>query len=177
MPTPEQGAGTPDFDTGLWAEGKLAMWHTGIWMFGAAADSDFAWDIAVEPGKATPASAVFSNALAVSATSEHQEAAQAFAEFLSSSSTMVDVRLESGWELPPISDEAQLAAYLDQGAPANRQAVFDSLDSIALPPVIGEEQARMEEAVAEQLTEAAAGRISVQEALDNAEAAVNDLIG
>ncbi|MDQ7993563.1 MAG: sugar ABC transporter substrate-binding protein, partial [Propionicimonas sp.] len=36
MPTPEQGAGTPDFDSKLFAEGKLAMWHTGIWMFGSA---------------------------------------------------------------------------------------------------------------------------------------------
>ncbi|WP_062134880.1 ABC transporter substrate-binding protein [Demequina aestuarii] len=177
MPSPEQGAGTPDFDTGLWADGKLAMWHSGIWMFGAAADSDFAWDIAVEPGQAQNASAVFSNALGVSATSENQAAAQAFAAYLSSSPTMVDVRLDAGWELPPISDESQLAAYLDQPEPANRQAVFDSLDAIALPPVIGEEQARMEEVMGEQLTEAAAGRITVEEALDAAAEAVNGLIG
>ena len=53
----------------------------------------------------------------------------------------------------------------------------DAPDSIALPSVIGEDQARMEDALAEQLTEAAAGRISVQEALDAAEAAVNALLG
>ena len=66
MPTIEQGQGTPDFDTNLFKDGKLAMLHTGIWMFGAFADVPFGWDIAVEPGNTQQASAVFSNAAAVS---------------------------------------------------------------------------------------------------------------
>ena len=177
MPTVEQGAGTPDFDTSLWADGKLAMWHSGIWMFGAAADSSFAWDIAVEPGDAANASAVFSNAVAVSANSSQQEAAQKFAEYLTSSQVMVDIRLTAGWELPAISDEALLATYLDQGAPDNRQAVFDSLDGIALPPVIGANQAEMQDIVGAQLTEAAAGRMSVEDAIASAASQINDLLG
>ena len=177
MPTAEQGAGTPDFDTSLWADGKLAMWHSGIWMFGAAADSTFAWDIAVEPGDAANASAVFSNAVAVSANSSHKEAAQMFAEYLTSSQVMVDTRLGAGWELPAISDEALLATYLDQGTPDNRQAVFDSLDGIALPPVIGDNQAEMQDIIGAQLTEAAAGRMSVEDALASAASQVNDLLG
>ena len=177
MPTVEQGAGTPDFDTGLWADGKLAMWHSGIWMFGAAADSDFAWDIAVEPGGTQNASAVFSNAVGVSANTDNLEAAEKFAEFLTSSQTMVDIRLNSGWELPPISDQALLATYLDQTDPANRQAVFDSLDAIAYPPTIGDGQTEMQDDISEQLTEAAAGRITVEEALSNAESAANALLG
>ncbi|MEU4013770.1 sugar ABC transporter substrate-binding protein [Microbacterium sp. NPDC028030] len=177
MPTAEQGAGTPDFDSGLFAEGKLAMWHTGIWMFGGLADAGFAWDIAVEPGDTTPASALFSNGVAVSAGTENADAAQRFAEFLTSSKTMVDVRLDSGWELPPIADESQLDAYLDKGDPANRQAVFDSLDQVALAPSIGEGQTEMQDIVSEELTEAAAGRKSVQEALDSAEERVNALLG
>lgn len=177
MPTVEQGAGTPDFDTGLFTAGKLAMWHTGIWMFGALADAPANWDIAVEPGDKQQASAVFSNAVGVSATSEHKDAAQKFAEFLSSSKTMVDVRLNSGWELPPIADDAQLAVYLDKGAPANRQAVFDSLKGVALPPVIGANQAQMQDLVGEVLTEAAAGRMTVEEALAKAETEINKLLG
>ncbi|PKQ25093.1 MAG: sugar ABC transporter substrate-binding protein [Actinobacteria bacterium HGW-Actinobacteria-4] len=177
MPTEAQGAGTPDFDSGLWADGKLGMWVTGIWNFGVAADSSFDWDIVVEPGKARAASAVFSNAVAVAASSEHKEAAQLFAEFLTSSQTMVDVRLGSGWELPAISNDAQLAAYLDQTSPANRQAVFDSLNGIALPPVIKDGQAQMQDIISEQLGEAAAGRITVDQALSNAEAAINSLLG
>lgn len=174
MPTAEQGAGTPDFDSGLWNQGKLAMWYTGIWMFGSA--GEFTWDIVVEPGGAEKASAVFSNAVAVSANSANKEAAQKWAEYLSSSKTMVDTRLSSGWELPPISDDAELATYLEQGAPANRQAVFDSLNNIALPPTIGDNQAQMQDILGEQLNEAASGRISVEEALANAEQQINALL-
>lgn len=174
MPTPAQGAGTPDFDSSLWADGKLGMWYTGIWMFGSA--GDFNWDIAVEPGGVQDASAVFSNAVAVSATSDHKEAAQKFAEFLSSSQVMVDVRLGSGWELPAISDDAKLATYLDQDSPGNRQAVFDSLNAIALPPVIGDQQAQMQDIIGEQLNEAAAGRLTVEQALANAEEQINSLL-
>lgn len=177
MPTVEQGAGTPDFDSGLFADGKLAMWHTGVWMFGGLADAPFAWDIAVEPGQETQASAMFSNAVAISKESEHQEAATAFAEFLSASDVTVQTRLDAGWELPPIADEAALAPYLDKDAPANRQAVFDSLDAVALAPSIGANQTRMQDVLTEKLTEAAAGRLTVAEALEQAEAEINKLLG
>ncbi len=177
MPTTEQGAGTPDFDSGLFADGKLAMWHSGIWMFGSLADADFGWDIAVEPGDAQHASALFSNAVGVSAGTEHQEEATAFAEFLTSSQTMVDTRLEAGWELPPVADEAALSSYLDQGAPANRQAVLDSLDEVALAPSIGDGQAEMQDIVTEELSEAAAGRKTVEEAVASAAERVNALLG
>lgn len=177
MPTIEQGQGTPDFDTNLFLDGKLAMLHTGIWMFGAFADVPFGWDIVVEPGNSTQASAVFSNAVGVSATSEHIDAAAKWAEFLTSSTTMVDLRLESGWELPPVSDEAALASYLEQGSPANRQAVFDSLDQIALPPVVAVGQAEMQDIMTEELVEAQAGRKSVEQALADAESRINAVIG
>lgn len=177
MPTPEQGAGTPDFDSQLFAQGKLAMWHTGIWMFGSAADAGFGWDIAVEPGDAKQASAMFSNAVAISAGSKNPEAAAKWAAYLTSSDTMVDTRLTAGWELPPVADEAKLAPYLTQGSPANRQAVFDSLDGVALAPSIGENQAQMQDIVTEELTEAAAGRKTVEAAVADAEQRINDLLG
>jgi len=177
MPTIEQGQGTPDFDTNLFKEGKLAMMHTGIWIFGAVADVAFGWDIAVEPGNTRQASAVFSNALGVSAASENVAAATKWAEFLTSSTTMVDVRLDSGWELPPISDEAKLATYLDKTNPANRQAVFDSLNAIALPPVVAKGQNEMQDIMGEELVEAQAGRKTAQEALDSAEERINAVIG
>ncbi len=176
MPTIEQGQGTPDFDTNLFKEGKLAMMHTGIWIFGAVADVPFNWDIAVEPGNTQQASAVFSNAVGVSATSQNIDAATKWAQFLTSSQTMVDIRLNAGWELPPISDEAQLAVYLEKGTPANRQAVFDSLDAIALPPVVAQGQTEMQDIMTAELIEAQAGRKTVQEALDSAEERINAVI-
>ena len=153
------------------------MLHTGIWVFGAVADVPFGWDIAVEPGNTQQASAVFSNAAAVSASSEHKEAAAKFAEFLSSSDTMVDVRLEAGWELPAISDDAKLATYLEKGAPANRQAVFDSLNGVALLPVVAKGQTEMQDILGEELVEAQAGRKSVEDALKSAEERINAVIG
>ncbi len=177
MPTIEQGQGTADFDTNLFKDGKLAMLHTGIWVFGAVADVPFTWDIAVEPGNTDNASAVFSNAVGVSATSKHTEAAAKWAEFLTSSDTMVQTRLDAGWELPPISDEDALATYLDKGAPANRKAVFDSLEGIALPPVVAKGQTEMQDITGEELVEAQAGRKTVEEALASAEKRINAVIG
>ncbi|GLI27578.1 sugar ABC transporter substrate-binding protein [Agromyces rhizosphaerae] len=177
MPSIEDGQGTPDFDTNLFLDGKLAMLHTGIWMFGAFADVPFGWDIAVEPGNTQQASALFSNAVGVSAGSEHQEAASMFAEFLTSSDVMVQTRLDAGWELPAISDEAALDSYLTLGDPANRQAVFDSLEQVALPPVVAQGQQEMQDIMTEELVEAQAGRKSVQEALDSAEERINAAIG
>ncbi len=177
MPTAEQGAGTPDFDSGLFAGGKLAMWHSGIWMFGTLADASIGWDIAVEPGDMQHASALFSNAVAVSAGTKNKEAATKFAEFLTSSKTTVDTRLEAGWELPPIADETALSAYLDVTPPTNRQAVFDSLEEVALAPSIGDGQAEMQDIVTEELTEAAAGRKTVEQALSDAESRIAPLLG
>lgn len=177
MPTAEQGAGTPDFDSKLFADGKLAMWHSGIWMFGTLADADIKWDIAVEPGGRQHASALFSNAVGISATSKNKDAAMKFAEFLTSSKTMVDTRLNVGWELPPIADEAALSKYLDATPPANRQAVFDSVNEVALAPSIGDGQAEMQDIITEELTEAAAGRKTVDEALAAAEKRISPLLG
>src|SRR5690554_2705262 len=176
MPTEADGAGTPDFDTNLFKEGKLAMWTTGIWMFGALSEVDFAWDIAVEPGKAQNASAMFGNGVVVSARSEHPAEAQKWIEFLTGSDASTELRVAASWELPPVADESLLAPYLDAGAPANRKAVFDSLDSVALPPVI-ESQQEMQDIVSEELGNAAAGRKSVEDALADAQERVNALLG
>lgn len=175
MPTAEDGAGTPDFDTNLFKEGKLAMWHSGIWMFDALADAPFAWDIAVEPGNTTPASAMFANAVVVSADSEEAEAAQSFAEYLAGSTTSAETRVATGWELPPIADESVRTDYLAKTPPASRQVVFDSLESVVMPPVI-ERQQEMQDIVSEELTEAAAGRKTAEEAVKSAAERVQELL-
>jgi multiple sugar transport system substrate-binding protein len=175
MPTEAQGAGTPDFDSKLFKDGKLAMWHSGIWMFSGMADAKFGWDIAVEPGNTTKASAMFTNGAVVSAKSKNQAAAQKWVTFLTSSDDMVKARLATSWELPPVADQAKLASYLDAGKPANRKAVFDSLEATALPPVIARQQ-EMQDAVDKELTAAAAGRKDVSAALADAQKAVDALL-
>jgi multiple sugar transport system substrate-binding protein len=176
MPTEADGVGTPDYDTKLFKAGKLAMWHNGIWQFTPLKDVPFDWDVVVEPGDTQKASAVFQQAAAVSATAAHPLEAWKWIRFLGSSDSTVATRLASSWDLPPVSDTSKLKPYLDVTPPANRQAVFDSLDAIALPPVIASQQ-EMQDAVTKELANAAAGRKSVQQALDDAVAAVNKLLG
>ena len=177
MPTEADGAGTPDFDTNNFREGKLAMWHTGIWMFSALGEIDgVEWDVVVEPGNTTKASAMFTNGVVVSADSEQKDAAQRWIAFLTSSDVMVQMRLDTSWELPPVADESQLAAYLEVTPPTNRQAVFDSLDAVVLPPVI-ESQQEMQDIISEELSNAAAGRKAVEQALNDAQDRVNALLG
>ena len=176
MPTEADGAGTPDFDSKLFKDGKLAMWHNGIWMFDALADASFEWDVVVEPGDTTKASAMFVNGLAVSSASKNTEAAQKWITFLAASDTTTKVRLDTSWELPPVADESKLASYVDKPKPANREAVFDALEKAVLPPVI-ERQQEMQDAVTKELGEAAAGRKPVAQALKDAQAAVNGLLG
>jgi multiple sugar transport system substrate-binding protein len=119
---------------------------------------------------------MFTNGVVVSAKSEQKEAAQKWAAFLTASDAMVETRLSTSWELPPVADESKLAAYLDQPVPANRQAVFDSLDAVVLPPVI-EAQQEMQDIVTEELGNAAAGRKTVEVALTDAQTRVDALLG
>jgi len=161
MPTVAEGAGTPDFDTNLFKSGKLAMWHTGIWMFSSLADVPFGWDVVVEPGDTTKASAMFTNAAVVSAKSRNASAAQKWVQYLTASST---------------ADNSKLAPYLSAGKPSNRKAVFDALDKTVLPPVIASQQ-EMQDTVNDALTGAAAGRKPVDKALADAQEKVTSLIG
>jgi multiple sugar transport system substrate-binding protein len=175
MPTEADGAGTPDFDSKLFKSGKLAMWHTGIWMFSGMADAPFDWDVVVEPGNTEKASAMFVNGLVVSAASKNADAAQKWVTFLASSDDTTKTRLASSWELPPVADETKLAPYLDQKKPANRKAVFTALEATVLPPVI-ERQQEMQDLVTQELTSAAAGRKPVEKALADAQTKVNGLL-
>lgn len=175
MPTEADGAGTPDFDTKLFTSGKLAMWHTGIWMFSALSGAKFDWDVVVEPGNTQKASAMFANGLVVNAASKNADAAQKWITYLSSSDETTKTRLASSWELPPIADESKLNSYLDQPKPANREAVFTALEKPVLPPVV-ERQQEMQDTVTQELTAAAAGRKTVEKALADAQSKVNGLL-
>jgi multiple sugar transport system substrate-binding protein len=175
MPTNEQIGGTPDFDTNLFKSGKLAMWHNGIWQFAGLKDVPFGWDVVVEPGNTHKASAVFQNAAAAAKGTKNPDAAWKWLRYLTSSDVTAQTRVDSSWELPALSDTSKVQGYLDQTPPANRQAVFDSLDAIALTPVIAKQQ-QMQDIVGKALDNAAAGRVPVQKALDDAASQVDGLL-
>lgn len=167
QPTEVQMGGMSDWD--LFMSGRLGMIPTGIWAFNTFAENcDFNWDIVVEPGYNQKATAFFSNACVISADSKHKEAAATWITWLCSSDTAAQMRIEAGWDLPAINDEAVLAPYLNQTPPANRQAVFDSLDYLVLPPTI-EDYSLMSDIIGQKLSAVAAGSMTVQQALDEAQ--------
>ena len=168
QPTAEQMGGMGDWD--LFMSGRLGMIPTGIWAFNTFADGcDFAWDVAIEPGMEQKATHFFSNACVVNAESENKEAAMTWITWLCSSPAAAEIRIEAGWDLPAINDEEVLASYLDLTPPENREVVFESLDYLVVPPVI-EDYALMSDIIGQQLEAAAAGTVTVQEALDEAQA-------
>jgi multiple sugar transport system substrate-binding protein len=176
MPTVAEIGGQADFDTALFKSNKLAMWHNGIWQMATLNSTDgLDYDIVVEPGNTQKSNAVFMNATAVSAGTTKATAAWKWAHYLSASQKTVETRLASSWELPAVNDQAAFDSYLKL-PPTNRKAVFDALGAIALPPVIGDQQSKMQDVVTQELEKAANGQKSVEQALDDAAAAVTALI-
>lgn len=173
MPTDAEMGGMGD--DALFQQGKLAMWVNGIWQFTALQDAPFQWDIAVEPGADRKGTHFFSNAVVISKDTENPDAAWAWLKFFTSSPDAVQVRLDSAWELPALNNPALFEEYLAQAPPANRQAVFDSLNDLVTPPVIAK-QNEMQDAINRQLDKARLGQITPQEALDAAKAEVDALL-
>jgi multiple sugar transport system substrate-binding protein len=164
MPTEAQLGGMGDWD--LFKSGRLGMIITGIWAFpDFTRDIDFSWDIVVEPGNTQRATHFFSNAYAVSANSEVAEAAAKFVSFITSDSEAVRIRLDAGWELPPVDSQEVIAAYAQITPPENREAVFRSLNYLVLPPVVTQ-FSELQNIVNRHLSDAANGMITPEEALE-----------
>lgn len=173
MPTAEQLSGVSDSE--LFMSGNLGMLVTGIWMFDAFADAEFNWDVQIEPAINQHAHHFFANGVAVSASTEHAEAAAKWAEFLTSSETAATVRVNSAWELPALNEPSYFESYLSKTPPANRAAVFLALESPVTPPVI-ERQSEMQDTINSLLSQVVDGTLTSQEALDQAKEALDALI-
>lgn len=156
-------------------DGKIAMLVSGIWMFETFKDADFDWDIAVEPEISEKATHFFANGLAVSKSVENPEAAWKWVKFFTSSPEMVSVRMESNWELPAIQNKELVQNYLERTPPENRDAVYDSLNYVIVPPVI-EKQNRMQDIIGRAIEEAVLGTKSAAEALADADRQVERLV-
>ena len=167
QPNEVQMGGIGDWD--LFMSGRLGMMPTGIWAFNTFAEGcKFDWDITVEPGMKQKAPHFFSDACVINNASDKKEAAATWITWLTSSDKAAAIRIEAGWDLPAIKDQSTLSAYLDITPPANRQAVFDSLNYLVVPPVI-EDYSLMSDIIGQKLSAAAAGTLTVQEALDQAQ--------
>ena len=172
QPTAEEMAGRGDWD--LFQEGKLGMIITGIWAFPTFTEKcSFDWDIIVEPGYATKSTFFFANVNCVSPSSEKKEAAAKFADAMGSDPDIVQLRLDASWELPTIADQNKLSQYVEVTPPANRKAVFDSMDFAAAPPALKESGAASE-IINNVLSTLEMNDISAQEALDDIQQQLED---
>lgn len=172
MPTTEEMAGRGDWD--LFEEGKLGMCITGIWAFPTFTDKcAFNWDVVVEPGYETKSTFFFANVNCVSPSSAKKEAAAKFIDAMGSDPDIVQLRLDASWELPTIADQSKLTQYLEVTPPANRKAVFDSMDFAAAPPALLE-QGAVSEIINNVLSTLEMDDLSAQEALDEIQAQLED---
>jgi multiple sugar transport system substrate-binding protein len=161
---------------GMFKLGKTGMIVTGIWAFPSfTTDCAFAWDIAVEPGAATKATHYFANGLCVSADSEYAEAAYKWIEFIGTSEQVAQLRIQLGWELPCATYQTAMDQYAKLTPPANRLAVFDSLDYVVPVPQIAQ-FSQMADILGAELEAAANGSKTPQQALDDAQAALEAAI-
>ena len=168
MPTQEQLAGMGDWD--LFESGRLGMLVTGIWAFPEfTKNCDFDWDIAVEPGHVKKATHFFSNGYVISKDSKVAEEAVKFITYISSNRAATQIRIDAGWELPPVQDEEILKQYKAKTPPTNREAVFKSLDSLVTPPVITQ-YAELQDIVGKHLNAAASGAATPEQALKDMQA-------
>jgi len=161
---------------GVFKLGKTGMIVTGIWAFPSfTTDCAFNWDIAVEPGAVTKATHYFANGLCVSADSKNSEAAYKWIEFLATSEQVAQLRVQLGWELPCATYQSAMDQYALLTPPANRQAVFDSLQYVVPVPQIAQ-FSQMADILGAQLDAAANGTKSPQQALDDAQAELESAI-
>ena len=172
-PSDAQMSGQSDGD--LFKAGKIAMLRTGIWMFDSFKDADFEWDIALEPGNTQKAHHFFANGVAISKDTEHAEAAWEWVKFMTSSDAAAKIRVESSWELPAVTDESVLASYLEQRPPESRGVVFQALDTLVVPPVIGNWN-ELTDVVGKELDLAKLGEKTSEEALKDAKAAIEAIM-
>lgn len=172
-PSDEEMSGQSDGD--LFTAGKIAMLRTGIWMMGTFQDASFEWDIAVEPGNTQKAHHFFANGLAVSKDTDHPEEAWKWVKFMSASEDAAKIRVDSSWELPAVTNTDLVAKYLEQTPPENREAVFEALDTLVVPPVI-EEWNKLTDAFTKELDLVKLGDKTPEEALNDLQPQIQKLV-
>lgn len=166
-PTADQMGGMGDWD--LFKSGRLGMLVTGIWAFGDFTENiDFTWDIVVEPGIEQKATHFFSDSVVVSKSSEHEAAAAKFAAYIASSPVVAERRLEANWDLPVVLTDEVVDKYLSITPPNNKQAVFDSLEYLVMPPSL-EKFGAIADDLMKYVDQAIAGNMTAKEALDAAQ--------
>lgn len=128
-------------------------------------DCEFDWDVYVETGNKQKATHFFSDGYVLNKDTKIADAAFDFAAFLCTSKETAQIRLDNGWGLSPTADADFIKKYLALTPPANRQAIFDSIQYLVTPPVVEDFQL-MQDTIVKYLDKARLGELSVKDALD-----------
>lgn len=155
----------------LFVEGKMGMFYGGVWAFTdlVTRGGNINWDVEVEPGNTAKATHFFANVGCVSTTTDKDEAAFRFLNYIASNPKAVTRRVNAQWELPTIKDPELLKAYLEITPPTNKEAVFESLDYAVKPPAL-EQFAELVEIMTPKLDQVRDNLMEPKEALDAAQA-------
>ncbi|MGW9115097.1 ABC transporter substrate-binding protein [Streptomyces sp. NPDC055663] len=178
MPTQAQMGGAADYDTKLFTEGKLGMWHSGSWFFPTLTEAGPKnWDVVLEPAATSDkkANSVFQNTLALSSQSRNADAAWEWMRYLTTSQEVAELRIDTSWELSPATSGELKKSYVAQTPPDNRAAVFDALDDVAPSPQLVD-QAKIADIVTNQLEAVVIGSTTVEKALHKAAAEIQPLL-
>ncbi len=173
MPSAKQNAGG---DWNMFKSGRLGMIVTGVWAFhDFTRDCKFKWDIAVEPGNLKKATHFFANGIVINKDSTVAGAAFKWIKFMSASKEAAQIRVNADWEVPATTYPEIMADYNSKTPPANRKAVFDSLNYLVTPPVV-EQAGEMTDILNLQLQAARDGDKSPAQALADAQKQLEEKI-
>lgn len=173
-----QGNGSQPGEWGLFGEQKACMQLDGSWLFGYRAGAPFDWGIALVPAPAggTTASNVGGEHLFIFKDSPNKDAAWEFVKYLTSPATQLEWDMKTGF-LPVRSSVGEDEAYLSwiQETEPRMLPFVEGMPYAHTRPATPKYN-EVSEAFSREIQQALLGEISPEDALANAEAAVNGIL-
>ncbi len=176
QPSTAEMAGQSDVD--LFKAGKLAMLKVGVWMLSDfRAYAKFKWDVALEPAAygRPKAHHFFANAIVISPNAKNPQAAWEWLKFYTASTEANRLRVEAGWELPPVKDPAVKQAFLDIKPPEHTEVFYQAVETAVFPPYIPN-WGELTAAAGRELELAVLGEKTPKEALDDLKVKIEELL-
>jgi len=170
---------TADYDTKAFEQGKVAMIRTGSWKLDEfLKECKFKFDVVVEPGNTAKAHNFFSNANVVTKSTKNPEASWKLLKYLSTDNFSVYLHLNSLGALPVVADESALQPYIAKTPPSNRKAILDIATYAVNVPLgpIPDKWSQVSKIIGDQLDKAAASKLTVQQAMDEAKTSIEALL-
>ncbi|HKJ26452.1 MAG TPA: ABC transporter substrate-binding protein [Anaerolineales bacterium] len=173
-----QGNGSQPGPWGLFGEQKACMQLDGSWLFGYRSGAPFEWGIAQVPAPAdgTTASNVGGEHIFIFKDSPNQEAAWEFVKYITNATTQITWDMKTGF-LPVRASVAENQEYLDwiNDTEPRMLPFVDGMPFAHTRPATPK-YTEVSEAFSREIQQALLGEISPEEALINAESAVNAIL-